>query len=147
MKWLVVFLLILSFAVPSFAKENKVAVPKEPGVYIKMKDSLKRLIPNMVYDFEGVFAIEPNSPPKFALKDIEYFVFIGDFQMEALTYNPLLFLGVSPIGKTRYMFGKDIPIEGKEEAKNFYVVRPKELLGRGYVALWINDSAWDFLIE
>lgn len=81
------------------------------------------------------------------LKNIDYFVFFGDFQMEVLTYNALLFFGASPVGKTRYMFGKDIPIEGKEEAAKLYVVKPKELFGRGYYALWINDTAWDFLIE
>jgi hypothetical protein len=27
------------------------------------------------------------------------------------------------------------------------VVKSKELMGRGYTSLWINDSAWDFIIE
>lgn len=146
-KWVIIAFLVLSFVAPVYAKDVKVAVPKEHGVYIKTKDSIKRLLPNVVYEYEGVFAVEPNNPPKFLLKNIEYFVFVGDFQMEVLTYNALLFFGASPVGKTRYMFGKDIPIEGKEEAGKFYVVKPKELFGRGYFALWINDTAWDFLIE
>jgi len=28
-----------------------------------------------------------------------------------------------------------------------YTIRPKGLFGRGYYALWISDSAWDFIVE
>jgi hypothetical protein len=47
----------------------------------------------------------------------------------------------------RYVFGKEIGYDLKKRSDDLYVVKSKELLGRGYTALWINDTAWDLIIE
>ena len=28
-----------------------------------------------------------------------------------------------------------------------YIIKPKGLLGRGYYSIWINDTAWDFMLD
>jgi hypothetical protein len=61
--------------------------------------------------------------------------------------NPLLFIQQSPLGKARFMFGKDVGIEIKKKGDDLYTAKPKELMGRGYFSLWIDDSAWDFIVE
>jgi len=67
--------------------------------------------------------------------------------MTVLTLNPLLFFKASPVGKHRYTFGKEITCDVKKRGASLFVVKAKDLLGRGYTAVWINDTAWDFIIE
>jgi hypothetical protein len=145
------WLLILCFvaglqATPAAAKDDKTQ-PKEQGVYVKTAQGLKRILPNIVFDEKGVLFLESNNPQRFLLKDVEYFVIFGPRDMDHLTMNPLLFLQQSPVGKPRYIFGKELPIDVKKTGKDLYTVKSKDLLGRGYFSLWINDSAWDFVIE
>jgi len=145
---IIVFMFIAIFfnTYDSFAKEQKVIKPKEFGVYIKTKAGLIRLLPNLVLEEEGILFIESNKPPTFPLKDIQYFIIHGQYDMDVLTFNPLLFYGMS-LGKPRYIFGKDMEIIVTKQKDNLYSIKPKGLLGRGYFCLWINDSAWDFVIE
>ncbi len=138
--------LLLLCSVPLYGKDEKVH-PKEFGVYIKTQKSLVRLIPNVVFDERGVFFIESNNPARFVLKDIEYFVVYGKYDINVLTLNSLLFFNPSPLGKPRYIFGKDIDINVKKQGTDLYSVRQKGLFSRGYYSLWINDTAWDFVIE
>lgn len=131
---------------PLYAKNEKFT-PKEHGVYVKTTSSLNRLLPNIVHDEEEVIFIEANNPPKFALKDVEHLVIYGQYEMDVLTMNPLLFLSSSPLGKLRFVFGKDIEIDIADKGKDLYIIKPQGLFGRGYYCLWIEDSAWDFIIE
>jgi hypothetical protein len=128
-------------------KKETVQTPKEYGVYVKAGKNLERLLPNIVFDEKGVIFVESNKPAKFMLKDIEYFVVYGKYDMQYLTMNPMLFLMQSPVGQSRFVFGKDVELDVKKTGELLYVVKPKGLFGRGYFALWINDSAWDFYIE
>ena len=50
---LICIFLILMIGSSVFAKDDKIN-PKEPGVYIKTDKGLKRLLPNIVFDNEGV---------------------------------------------------------------------------------------------
>ncbi|HNQ46173.1 MAG: hypothetical protein WBJ54_07155 [Syntrophorhabdus sp.] len=136
----------LLIIMPLHAKDD-FTKPKELGVYVKTDKGLKRLVPNIVFNEKGVLFVEPNNPSHFLLKDIQFFVIHGKYDTKVLTLNPLLFFQPSPLGKQRYIFGKDIAFDLKKKSDDLYVVKPKELLGRGYIALWINDSAWDFIIE
>jgi hypothetical protein len=131
---------------PLYGKDDKIK-PKEPGVYIKTNKSLIRLLPNMVFDEQRILFIESNNPGHFFLKDIEYFIVSGKYNMDVLTLNPLLFINVSPLGKPRFIFGKDTEIDVKSKGGNLYLVKPKTLMGRGYYCLWIEDTVWDFVIE
>lgn len=139
-------LALLLFSGPASAKED-VTAPKESGVYVQTAKAQKRLLPNIVFEEQGVIYLESNNPPKFPLGEMHSFVLYGKYDMQYLTLNPLLFLGQTPIGKTRYAIGKDIDIEVSKRSDTLYVVKPKGLFGRGYYTLWINDSAWDFIIE
>jgi hypothetical protein len=134
-------------AFPLYGKDTKTPTPKEFGTYIKTAAGLKRITPNIVFDEKGVIFIESNNPPRFALKDMEYFVVYGAQNMEVLTMNPLLFVQASPLGKARFIFGKNIDVVVQKKATNLHTVKPKGLLGRGYYCLWIEDTAWDFVIE
>ncbi len=130
-----------------FAKDDKIN-PKETGVYVKTDKSLKRLTPNIVLiNDDGIFCIESNNPAHFLLKDIEYFVFFGKYDFQYLTLNPMVFLDATSLGKASFMFGKDIDFEMKQIGTDLYTIKPKGLLGRGYNSLWINDSAWDFILD
>jgi hypothetical protein len=141
-------LLFFVFAVFPIAGANAKEIhPKEPGIYVKTGQGLKRILPNIVFDEKGVIFLESNNPQRFLLKDVEHFVIFGPQDMDHLTMNPLLFLQQSPVGKARYIFGKDLPVDVKKTGKDLYTVKPKDLLGRGYFCLWINDTAWDFVIE
>jgi hypothetical protein len=137
---------LLLSAAPSYSKDDFVK-PKEFGVYVKTEKGLKRLTPNIVFDERGLLYIEMNNPPRFLLKDVQFFVIYGKYDLNVLTMNPMLFFQPSPIGKMRYVFGKEIGFDLKKRADDLSVVKSKELLGRGYTSLWINDSAWDFIIE
>jgi len=130
------------------AKDEKIQKPKEYGVYIKTKTGLTRLLPNIVFDEGGIIYIESNNPQTFVLKDMQYFIIYGPYDINVLTYNPMLFYQTSALGRPRYAFGKDIDIIiKKQKAEHLWMVRPKGLFSRGYFALWINDNAWDFVIE
>lgn len=139
-------LLLLVMAVPLYAKDEKVNL-KEPGIYIKTDKGLKRLMPNIVFEEKGVLYIESSNPPRFVLKDVEYFVISGKHDLNVLTINPMGFFQTSPFGKPRFMFGKEVTFDIKLTGTDLYTVKPKGLLGRGYYSLWINDSAWDFLLD
>lgn len=142
-----IILTILLASLPLYAKDDLVIRPAAPGVYIKAGKTLARLIPNIVFDEQGLLYVESNNPPRFLLKNIEYFVFYGQYNIKYLTLNPLVFYRMSPVGKSRFKIGKDIEIDIKKTGEEVYVVRPKTLLGRGYHALWIEDTVWDFIIE
>jgi hypothetical protein len=142
----VCLLLVALAGSPLYAKDDKVK-PKEPGVYIKTDKSLIRLLPNMVFDEQRILFIESNNPAHFFLKDIEYFIVSGKYNMDVLTLNPLLFINVSPLGKPRFIFGKDTEIDVKSKGNDLYIVKPKTLMGRGYYCLWIEGTAWDFIVE
>ena len=138
--------LVLLFSGFAPAKED-VVTPKEPGVYVQATKSQKRLLPNIVFEEQGLIYVESNNPQRFPLGEVQYFIVYGKFDLKLLTLNPLLFLTQSPVGKMRYAFGKDVEIEVTKKSDLLYVVKPKKLFGRGYYSLWINDSAWDFVIE
>jgi len=138
---------IFLFAVTLLHGKDDFTKPKELGVYIKTEKGLKRLVPNIVFDEKGVLFVELNNPPRLLLKDVQFFVINGKYDLKVLTLNPLLFFQPSPLGKQRYILGKAIAFDLKKKSDDLYLVKPKELLGRGYMALWINDSAWDFIIE
>jgi hypothetical protein len=140
-------LIAMVFTVPLYGKDIKVPTPKEFGIYIKTAGGLKKIMPNVVFEEQGMIFIESNNPPRFPLKDMEYFVIYGTHNMDVLTMNPLLFVQASPLGKTRFMFGKNIDLTAQKKGENLYMVKPKGLLGRGYYCLWIEDTVWDFVIE
>ncbi len=138
---------LIFLAVPALAALDSVATPKEFGVYAKTDKGTKRIIPNMVSDDQGVYYLEPNKPQTFALGTIEYFIIYGKYQMEYLTLNPMKPYRPSPLGINRAMFGREMDLTVTRRAENLYTIKPKGLFGRGYYALWIEDTAWDFLIE
>lgn len=141
-------MLVAVFIVGSaYAAKDDVVTPKEFGVYVKTDKGMKRIIPNIVFEQEGLFYVEINNPQRFLLKDVRYFVIYGKYEMDYLTLNNLLFFEQSPLGKARFMFGKDVELDVKKKSNLLYVVKPKGLFGRGYYSLWIEDSAWDFIIE
>lgn len=148
-RWYRVFiciLLILMIGSSVFAKDDKIN-PKEPGVYIKTDKGLKRLLPNIVYNEEEAIYVESNNPAHFLLKDVEYFVFFGKYDFKFLTLNPMTFFKASPLGKQAFIFGKDVAMDMKQIGTDLYTAKPKKLLGRGYYSLWIEDSAWDFMLD
>jgi hypothetical protein len=104
-------------------------------------------MPNIVFDEKGLYYIEMNNPQHYLLKDVQFFVIYGKYNLQVLTINALLFFQPSPVGKPRFIFGKELAFDVKKRAEDLYVIKPKELLGRGYMSLWINDTAWDFIIE
>lgn len=120
---------------------------KEFGVYVKLNKGHVRLLPNIVFEEESVFFIESNDPAHYFLKDVEYFVLYGPHDMSVLTVNPMGFFKPSSLGKPRFAFGKDIAVDLKEQRKDMYIIKPKGLLGRGYYSIWINDTAWDFVLD
>ncbi|MEN6615646.1 MAG: hypothetical protein ABFD12_03750 [Syntrophorhabdus sp.] len=128
------------------AAAKAVASPKENGAYIKTNKGYVRLMPNIVFDENEIFFIEPNNPTNFFLKDVEYFVIVGPHDIAVLTINPMGMIPPSKLGKMRAAFGKAVNFDLKQQG-NMYIIRPKELLARGYYSLWINDTAWDFLLN
>jgi hypothetical protein len=120
---------------------------KEYGAYIKLTKGYVRLLPNIVFDEKDVFFIEPNNPPHFFLKDMEYLVVYGEYQWSVLTVNPMGFYQPSPLGKLRFAFGKEIGIDAKPQGKDMFILKPKGLLARGYYSIWVNDTAWDFILD
>ncbi len=130
-----------------YAAKDDVVTPKEYGVYVKTEKQTKRILPNVVFEDEEIFYVESNNPQRFELKDVQYFVIYGKYDVQYLTLNHLLFFQQSPLGKARFLFGQDVEIDVKKKSDSLYVVKPKGLFGRGYYSLWINDSAWDFIVE
>lgn len=124
--------LFAAFSTAVFAKNEKVATPKEHGAYIKTSKGLVRLLPNIVFDEDGVVFVESNNPAHFFLKDVQYFVLYGKYEMNVLTVNPMGFYQPSALGKPRFAFGKDIEIDVRPQGKDMYIIKPKGLLGRGY---------------
>lgn len=137
---------ILIVCAPLYGKDDKIN-PKETGVYVKTNKGLQRVLPNIVFDVQGVLYVESNDPARFLLRDVEYFVIYGKYNIDVLTLNPMVFLGPSPLGKQRFIFGKNVDFELKKRGDNLYSVKPKGLIGRGYFSLWINDTAWDFVLD
>jgi len=129
------------------AASDAVPIPKEFGVYAKTSKGLKRILPNIVSDQDQVFYLEPNNPQKFPLGSVDYFVINGDYDIRYLTLNPLKPFQLGPVGNPRVMFGKDMEVTVMKKGDTLYTIKPKGLFGRGYYAIWINDTAWDFLIE
>jgi hypothetical protein len=141
------FLLLLALvASPLYGKEEKVQ-PKEYGIYLKTSQSLIRLLPNIVFNEQNVLYVESNKPQQFLLKDVQYFVVYGKYDISVLTINPMLFFQASSLGKPRFMLGKEIAIDVKNIGGDLYTVKPKALLGKGYYCLWVEDQVWDFVIE
>ncbi|MCX7856796.1 MAG: hypothetical protein N2513_02260 [Deltaproteobacteria bacterium] len=148
MRNILIFLIVLfALILSSSYSADKLQLPKEYGVYVKTPKGLIRLMPNIVFIEEGIYYIESLSPPRFLLKDVEYFIIYGDYNIEVLTFNPMEFFHSSLVGKPRFIFGRDISIEIKKLKDKTYMIKSKEVLGRGYFSLWIEDSAWDFIIE
>ncbi len=147
LKVVAALLLVFLFAVPVPAKDERFTPPREFGVYVKTPKGLARIMPNIVFEGEGVLYIEANNPARYLLRDVEYFVIHGKQDLRVLTINPMLFVEASSVGKPRFIFGKEIPFDVRKRGNDLYVVRPKGLLGRGYFSLWIEDTAWDFFIE
>src|SRR5271157_2448327 len=139
-------LVVALYAVALRAKED-VATPKEYGVYVKTPKTLKRLLPNIVFDEKGVLYIESNNPQRFSLAEVQQFVIYGKYEIKYLTLNPMLFVSETALHKSRFLFGKDIQVEVVRKSDVLHAVKPKGLFGRGYYSLWINDTAWDFVIE
>jgi len=140
-------ILFAAFVAAVHGKNEKVATPKEYGAYIKTSKGLIRLMPNIVFDENEVLFVESNNPAHFFLKDFQYFVLYGKHELNVLTVNPLGFYQASALGKPRFAFGKDIDIDVKPQGKDMYIIKPKGLLGRGYYGIWINDTAWDFMLD
>ncbi len=132
---------------PLHAAKDDVPTPKEYGVYVKTAGKLVRILPNIVFQEGAMLYVESNKPRRFLLNDIKYFVLYGKQDMQYLTFNNMLFINRSPLGIPRFIFGKDVEIEVKKRGDILYTIRPKGLFGRGYYAIWINDSAWDFIVE
>jgi hypothetical protein len=83
-----VSLVVGPYCVALHAKED-VVTPKEYGVYVKMKKTTKRLLPNIVFDEKGVLFVESNNPPRFPLAELELFIIYGKYDMKFLTLRHL----------------------------------------------------------
>jgi len=145
-------MLILILAVPvlgnsGYAAGDDVPVPKEYGVYAKTEKGLTRIISNIVHDEQRVLYVERNKPVVFPLNAVQYFIIYGKHDMKYLTLNNLKEVPPTNLGIQRYMLGLEIALEVRKRSDILYTVKPKGLFGRGYYALWINDTAWDFIIE
>ncbi len=132
---------ICLFAVTLLHGKDDFTKPKEFGVYVKTEKGLKRLVPNIVFNEKGVLFVELNNPARFLLKRCSVFCHLRQIRFNSPYPEPFTFFQPSPLGKQRYILGKAIAFDLKKKSDDLYVVKPKELLGRGYMALWINDSA------
>jgi|WetSurMetagenome_2_1015567.scaffolds.fasta_scaffold261354_2 hypothetical protein len=143
---LVIAVLVLLCA-PALAAKQDQELPKDFGFYAKTGKGFQRIIPNIIFDQDGLLYIESNEPPHFSLNEIEYFLVYGKRDVTYLTLNPLLFVRQSPLGKMRFVFGKDIAIEVKKMGETLYSIKPQGLFGRGYYSFWLDDLVWDFIVE
>ena len=132
---------------PALAAKQDQEVPKEFGFYAKTTKGLNRITPNIIFDQDGILYIESNEPQRFPLNAIQHFVIYGKQDITYLTLNPLLFFEQSPVGRTRFVLGKDIPIDTKRLGESMYSIKPQCLFGRGYYCFWLEDVVWDFIIE
>lgn len=140
-------ILFAAFVTAVHAKNQKVTTPKDYGAYIKTSKGLIRLLPNIVFDEGDVLFVESNNPAHFPLKDFQYFVLYGKHDLNVLTVNPMGALQPSVLGKARFAFGKNVEIDVKPQGTDMYIIKPKGLLGRGYYSIWINETAWDFILD
>lgn len=140
-------ILMGAFSLTLHAKNEKITAPKEPGAYIKTSKGLIRLLPNIVFDEGNAIFVESNNPTHYFLKDFQYFVLYGKYDLSVLTLNPMMFMQPSAVGKPRFAFGKNVDFDIKSQGKDLYTVKPKGLLGRGYYSIWINETAWDFILD
>jgi len=132
---------------PARAAKENVPTPGEYGVYAKTANGLTRIVTNIVHDEQRIFYLESNKPAHFPLNSIEYFVIYGKHDMQYLTLNNLKPFQMTPFGIPRFMFGLEVPLTVQKKSEVLYMVKPKGLFGRGYYALWVNDSAWDFIVD
>jgi hypothetical protein len=131
----------------AFAAKDAIPTPKEHGVYAKTSKGLMRILPNIVSDQQGVYYLDSNNPQHFPVGSIEYFIFYGKYQLEYLTLNPLVPFQTTSLSIPHFMFGKELELAVTKKSDILFTVKPKGLFGRGYYSLWIEDSAWDFIIE
>lgn len=144
----VLTLVLLLFLCPVAPAAKQVEdQPKEFGLYAKTGKGIQRIIPNIIFDQEGLLYIESNAPQQFPLNGVKHFLLYGKRDVTYLTLNPMLFFQQSPLGKMRFVLGKDIPIEVKKIGEMLYSVKPQGLFGRGYYSFWLDDLVWDFIIE
>jgi hypothetical protein len=129
------------------AAKETVQTPGEYGVYAKTEKGLTRIVTNVVFDDQRILYIESNKPARFHLNSIQYFIIYGKHDMQYLTLNSLKGFQMAPLGLPRFMLGAEVPVTVEQKNDLLYVVKPKGLFGRGYYALWINDSAWDFIVD
>jgi hypothetical protein len=73
--------LVLLFSGFAPAKED-VALPKEPGVYVQIGKTQKRLLPNIVFEEQGVIYVESNNPQRFPIGEVQYFLLYGNYNMQ-----------------------------------------------------------------
>jgi hypothetical protein len=139
--------LALLVTAPLRAAKDDVPTPKEYGVYVKTTKGMVRILTNLVFEEGGMIYLESNNPARFQLNDLNYFIVYGKYDIRYVTLNNLLFLNQSPVGKPRFMFGKELEVEVKKRGDGLYTVKPKGLFGRGYYGLWINDEVWDIIIQ
>lgn len=140
-------LMALLLVSPVHAAKENVPTPAEYGVYAKTAKGLTRITTNAVYDDQQIFYLEGNKPVHFPLNSIQYFVIYGKHEMQYLTLNNLKPFQMTPLGVPRFMFGLEVPLTVEKKSEVLYTAKPKGLFGRGYYALWINDSAWDFTVD
>ncbi|MCX8022662.1 MAG: hypothetical protein N2745_07820 [Syntrophorhabdaceae bacterium] len=142
-------LFTLLFIIPLFTPNTSgmSVKPKEPGMYIMTEKSLVRLMPNILFNDQGLLYVEMNKPPVFMLKDVKYFVAYGKYDMRVYTINPLVYYTTSPLGKQRFILDKDLDITIENMGDDLYIIKLKSLLGRGYYCIWIEDQVWDFMIQ
>lgn len=143
---LVLAMLSILFTAVLAAKRDQ-ELPNEFGLYARTNKGLQRIVPNIIFDNEGVLYIESNEPQHFSLNSLEHFLIYGKKDVTYLTLNPLLFYQQSPLGRTRFVLGKEIPIDIKKVGEAVYSMKPRGLFGRGYYSFWLDDLVWDFIVE
>ena len=144
---LIASLILMVSGGSGYAASDNVPIPKEYGVYAKTDHGLTRIVSNIVHDEQRVLYLERNNPVSFPLNTVQYFIIYGKHDMRYLTLNNLKELPTTNLGIRRYMLGLEIDVDVRKKSDILYTVKPKGLFGRGYYALWINDTAWDFIIE
>jgi len=140
-------LVALALGGSGHAASEDVPVPKEYGIYAKTDKGLTRIISNIVYEDQRILYLERSNPISFPLNSVRYFVIYGKHEMQYLTLNNLKPFQMTNFGVRRYMLGLDVGLDVRKISDILYTAKPKGLFGRGYYSLWINDTAWDFVIE
>jgi hypothetical protein len=116
------------------AKNEKVATPKEYGAYIKTNKGLIRLLPNIVFDEDGVIFVESNNPAHFLLKDssTSYSTEVRDERAHREPHGILSAVGPR---QTAFRLRQGHRIDVRPQGKDMYIIKPKGLLGRGYYSI------------